>query len=416
MIVKPGKFCGQIAIPSSKSDSQRAILLAGLTRGKSIIHNVGESEDEHQMIKNIRFLGAQTELNERQVSIVGSEIFPSTGDFNLGESGLGFRLMAGQFIVHGGQFVLRGSGTLQQRSIAFYKNELAQEGLKFLDNDGKPPLQIEGRVKGSLFEIDGSQGSQYLSGLLMALPFRKERSEVLVKNLKSKPYVSMTIDTMRKFGVKVRQAEFESFIIEADQNYVATEYSVENDWSSASAWIVASALGQKITLKGMDLNSLQADLMILKALEKSGCTIELNAGFISINGKNRCPLNFDANDCPDLFPALAAYSALTPGISSIKGLNRLKNKESDRGKTIQSELEKCGIKVDLDYHADQMCIQGGKSINGTSVNSHGDHRIAMMLAVLGMFSEGEMRIQGADAVSKSYPQFWEHMNGLNYTE
>ena len=182
---------------------------------------------------------------------------------------------------------------------------------------------------------------------------------------------------------------------------------MEGDWSSASYWLVASALGQDIQVNGLTLESLQADKAILEAFESANCTVVQSENGVQIHGNERKTFVFDATHCPDLFPALATLASLTSGISMIKGVHRLQNKESNRGIVLQTEFKKLGVQIDLD--ADVMCIHGQSSISGGTIDAHNDHRIAMCFGVLGMFTTTPIIIDGAEAVIKSYPRFWEEL-------
>jgi 3-phosphoshikimate 1-carboxyvinyltransferase len=289
----------------------------------------------------------------------------------------------------------------------FFEEILPQFGAKVKSQNGYIPIEIEGPMHGSEISLDGSLSSQYLSGLLMALPLLETESRLSVENLKSIPYVQMTLNTLTQFGIEIQHQNFEQFIIAGKQKYLPTNYIIEGDWSAASYWLVASALGQNIKISGLSLTSLQADKAILKAFETANCTIIFDENQISIEGNKRKSFQFDATHCPDLFPALATFAALCDGRSDIKGISRLKHKESDRGEVLKSEFEKLGVNIVLNEQDDTMHIYGKNSIEGGKVNSHNDHRIAMCLAIAGMFAEAEIEIDEAESVGKSYLNFWE---------
>ena len=182
---------------------------------------------------------------------------------------------------------------------------------------------------------------------------------------------------------------------------------MEGDWSSASYWFVASALGQDIKVKGLSFQSLQADKALLEVFNIANCTVVQSENGFQIHGNERKAFVFDATHCPDLFPALVVFASLTPGVSKINGVHRLQNKESDRGKVLQAEFEKLGVRIDLED--DVMHIHGQASISGGTINANNDHRIAMCFGVLGMFTTTPIIIDGAEAVIKSYPSFWEEL-------
>ena len=409
--IQPGKRFGTIAIPASKSDGQRALLAAALSKGESKLINLGESKDELAMLSAIKNLGAKVkQLDESTFVVKGIQSFPKEAELNMGESGLGIRLITSVCAAHQGVFMIYGKGSLEKRPLTFFEDTLPRFNAGISSNAGLIPLEITGPMRGSTVELDGSQSSQYISGMMMALPLLKEDSRIHVKNLNSLPYLQMTLDTLNKFGIEVSHQNYEDFIVRGNQNYIPTTYSIESDWSSASYWLVASALGYNIQLTGLSMTSLQADKNILEAFEAANCLVEFRENKIRINGKNRKPFKFDATHCPDLFPALATFASLCDGKSEIKGVSRLTHKESNRGIVLQEEFANIGVVIILD--GDIMHIHGKNSIEGGKVNSHNDHRIAMCFAIAGLFSDDEIEINGAEAVAKSYPTFWVDLEGL----
>lgn len=410
-IVEPGKRVGTIQISPSKSDSQRALLAAALAKGVSTLQNVGKSADELKMLEVIQQLGAVVSSEKNNtLSIQGIETYPAKLDLNLGESGLGVRLLISLCAAHKGYFSITGEGTLIKRPLTFFDKEFKKLGVNYTSNNGFLPCQIKGRMKAKEITVDGSQSSQYISGLLMSLPLLDATSYLTVQNVKSVPYIQMTINTLEAFGIVITHKEYTDFIIGGNQKYLPTNYTIESDWSSASFWLVASALGAEITVQGLSMSSLQADKKILNAFIKAGCFIMHSNDGISIDGTNRIAFKFDATHCPDLFPALATFAALTDGVSIISGVHRLLTKESNRAKSLQMEFKKLGVKIKLSK--DEMHIFGKSQINGGVVGSHHDHRIAMCMGIAGLFANQPITIKNAQAVSKSYPSFWEDLKKL----
>ena len=402
---------GNIVAPPSKSDGQRAILAAGLSKGVTVLYRIGESDDERAMLRNIFQLGASLESSFEEVTeIRGIQKFPKKAELNAGESGLGMRLITGVCAGQDGEFTIIGEGSLKQRPQLFFEQHLTQMGVKVVSNDGFLPITVHGKMIGGKVEIDGSASSQFLSGMLMSLPLIAEDSTLIVHNLKSIPYVQMTLNTLKAFGIEVKHENFERFSIAGNQSYSCDEYIIEGDWSSASYWLVAAALGHPITVSGLNLNSAQADRALLKMLMDADCIVNFENDSISVDGSKRKPFNVDATHCPDLFPALVSFAAFCNGVSRISGVHRLKNKESDRGTVLQKEFGKLGLKIEI--KEDEMIIHGGGKLSAANVDSHKDHRIAMCLAITGLKLYGKMMISGAEAVSKSYPQFWEDFEAL----
>lgn len=402
--IKGVQLSGKINIPPSKSDGQRAVLCAGLATGQSMISNLGASNDELAMVQNIQQFGAKVEIRGTETIIDGSIDFPKETEFNCGESGLGLRLMASVCAVFEGEHTLTGEGSILNRTQSFFNEEFPKMGLKVESKNGFLPITLNGHLKPGIYTVDGSQSSQYISGLLMALPLLKGDSELIVQDLKSKPYIDMTLSTLASFGIEIR-VEGNRYFISGNQFYSATNYNVESDWSSASCWLAAAALGQKIELSGLSISSKQADVAMLDALYAANCNVEFLVDSIRVDGENRRAFTFDATDCPDLFPALVVLAVGCIGKSIVKGVHRLKNKESDRGLVLQQEFKKLGIKIEL--FDDEMHIFGGSLLKSAVVDSHNDHRIAMCLGITGTLIEEGITIQGAEAVSKSYPTFWE---------
>jgi len=273
--------------------------------------------------------------------------------------------------------------------------------------------------------IDGSLSSQFLTGLLIA--FAKAATKpvaITVSNLKSKPYIDLTLQMMKHFGYEVENDAYKKFIVKPSFGYAqdlptnpSTSlriYTVEGDWSGAAFLLVAGAIAGEITVKGLDLFSTQADKAILKALMDSGTNISIEEKQISINsplGVGGKAFHFNATDCPDLFPPLVALAGYCNGTSVIEGVSRLTHKESNRAITLQEEFGKMGIAIKL--QDDLMMITGGVAIKGTVVHSHHDHRIAMACAVAALKADGETIIENAEAVDKSYPLFYEDLKLLN---
>jgi 3-phosphoshikimate 1-carboxyvinyltransferase len=364
------------------------------------------------MLKTIADLGARIQhIDSNSIEIYGIHTFPKSKTIHVGESGLGLRLLTSICAVHDGEFILEGSGTLVKRPMNFFDATFPKLKVDFNSNNGFLPFKINGPMQATSLIVDGSQSSQYISGLLMALPLLSDATYLKVENLKSIPYLEMTLKTINAFGITIENQNFEEFIIEGNQHYLPVEYNVESDWSSASYWIVAAALGSDILIKGLSMSSLQADKKILEALAIANCTlINFENGF-KVDGENRKPFHFDATHCPDLFPALTTLAALTPGISRIEGIHRLATKESNRGEALQQEFQKLGIKIE--FQADKMVIHGQSAIAGGSVISHHDHRIAMCLGIAGLFANSPVIIENAEVVAKSYPNFWNELKELS---
>jgi 3-phosphoshikimate 1-carboxyvinyltransferase len=230
---------------------------------------------------------------------------------------------------------------------------------------------------------------------------------ITVTDLKSKPYIALTLQLMEHFGVHVEEKNFETFYFRKKQAYKAVEYTVEGDWSGAAFLLVAAAVAGKAEVQHLNTASAQSDKAIIDALKKAGAGMLEGVFTVNIEKGGLNPFEFDATDCPDLFPPLVALAANCKGITTIKGVSRLAHKESDRGLTLQEEFGKMGIRIDL--QGDIMLVHGGTGIKGAQVHSHNDHRIAMACAVAALTADGPVTIDNAEAINKSYPEFFDHL-------
>jgi 3-phosphoshikimate 1-carboxyvinyltransferase len=281
-------------------------------------------------------------------------------------------------------------------------------------NNGKLPIKLKGPLQPADITIDGSLSSQFLTGLLMA--YAKACTEpvtINVTNLKSKPYIDLTLQVMKHFGWNVENKDYEQFHFHptTNQKQQTTNYTVEGDWSGAAFLLVAGAVAGEITVEGLDINSPQADKAIMSALERAKAKIITDNNKITISSTHLTAFNFDATDCPDLFPPLVALAAYCDGVTIVKGVTRLTHKESNRSASLQEEFKKMGVNIEID--GDNMLITGNTKLNGAIVHSHHDHRIAMACAVAALKANGKTTIHDADAINKSYPDFYDHLQKLN---
>lgn len=409
-VIRPCLISGTIQIPASKSDSQRAILCAALGQGTSTLTGFGKSDDEQAMLHAVVEMGAKvTRISDSEIKITGITKLPENLELSAGESGLGLRLLTCVASSFNQKITLNGSGSLLSRPMNFFDEVLPKFGCTVSTNQGFLPVEVEGPLDGADLEVDGSLSSQFISGLLMALPRSKQSSSLTVLEMKSGPYIQMTISTLKQFGVVVEN-EKNVFKVSGNQSYQATEYRIESDWSSASYWLVAAALGHSISVSGLNMRSLQADKALLEALMHAGCKISFEEQQIRVDGSEIRPFEFDATDCPDLFPALVVLAAKCNGITKIRGVKRLVHKESDRGVALRSEFAKMGLRIDLED--DIMLIHGTGKLNGAEVDSHHDHRIAMCLGIAGSIALGETILTNSESVAKSYPDFWKDFDFL----
>lgn len=404
-LIKPLAVKGAVQAPASKSVAQRAIALACLANGQSIIYNAGNSNDCLAAIDICKKLGAQISGNGSMLTINGGLVSPKE-TLNCGESGLSIRMFSAIASILDTPVTLTGSGTLTDRPMNMVTNGLTQLGVKCITNNGKLPITVQGPLVGGVAKVDGSVSSQAITGLLMASPYAKSDVTIEVGNLSSRPYIDLTIQIMRDFGVRVDKLPNDIYHIAAKQNYRACEYNVEGDWSGAAFMLVAGAIAGHVEVINLNPKSLQADRAILEALMIAGASLSIKEGSIVVRKTNLKPFDFDARNCPDLFPPLVALAANCNGQSRILGVDRLHGKESDRALTLQQEFGKMGIKIDI---IGDLMVVNGAGINSASTHSHGDHRIAMACAIAALAANGPVEIDSSEAVNKSYPNFFDDL-------
>ncbi len=404
------KIKGTVNAPTSKSFTQRAIAIATLTKGKTVIHNVTFCDDVLAAIDVAKALGSQVKIIENKVEITTNSLNINKTVLNCKESGLSLRMFCAIASLFDKEFTITGQGSLIKRPVSMVEKPLKQLGVKVVSNEGLLPLKVQGPIKGGVLEVDGSKSSQFLTGLLLALPKAKDNSKIIVNNLKSTPYIDLTLNLMNKAGIKVINKQYKEFLIEGNQTYKPLNIKAEGDWSGASMLLVMGAVSGEITVKNIDTNSTQGDKEILSAIKMSSAKVVVkdNEVYVANNGILK-PFKFNATDCPDLFPPLVALASNCNGISEIYGVHRLKHKESDRGKVLMSEFAKLNIKIDIIN--DTMFVYGGE-ISGGEVFSHNDHRIAMALAIAALNAKEKVVINNKSCISKSYPEFFKHLQML----
>jgi len=400
--ISPKTLNKKVTAPSSKSIMQRAVALGLLSTGKTLIHNPSFSHDSLSSMRIAGSLGATLQFSLNKLAVERNDNVADT-KLNFGESGLGIRLFSPVAAIFNKEYEINGTGSLLNRPMEPIVHALNQAGAEASAENGLLPLKIKGELTGGKIEIDGSHGSQVLTGLLTALPKAKNDSEIIVKNLKSKPYIDITLDLINHFGVVVEHENYERFLIQGNQNYISQEIVVEGDWSGSAFLLVAGLIAGKMTVSGLNLNSKQADKAILNGIKNAGGKITISENEITTEKSELQAFEFDATDCPDLFPPLATLASYCNGTSKIKGIKRLIHKESDRSVALINEFSKIGIKIHTED--DTMFIEGGK-VTGGITDSNNDHRIAMAVATAALGGEGDVIIENSDCVNKSYPNFY----------
>lgn len=447
---------GTVSMPSSKSFAQRAIIAAALAEGTSVLRGYSPCGDNESAISVARALGAEVTVgisykDGKTVKDASALTIKGIGagrkslaltELHTGESGLLTRMMIPVISMIGpGKVHVTGEKTLTSRPLKGAGEIMDAFGVSLVPDTVREsgevfvPLTVEGHVHAGKVEISGAGGSQIVSGLLMALPFAEEDTVIHLKNPKSIPYLFITMDVLKAFGVKVwcdmeGDGDFAesqdwndctgmTLHIKGGQKYSAAEMDMEADWSSAANFLVAGAVFGKADLKGLDTRSLQADLSIMDILMEAGASLSQmgeddSRGDIHVQ---RAPLNafeVDANNCPDLFPVISVLAAFCQGTSRIAGVGRLANKESDRGKAILDMLVQMGVRARIS--GDRLIVEGhslaqrlltGNLLNGGKYTSHRDHRMVMALKVAELGADSPVEIDDTECVAKSFPTFFE---------
>jgi len=414
-IINPSILTGNIDASKSKSDMQRACAAALLHVGTTFIHEPGNSNDDIAALDVIQKLGASIKVRGNEIEINSNGVQPVNDHINCGESGLGIRMFTPIAALSNRTLEMNGSGSLLKRPMDFFDQIFPLLGISISSNQGKLPIQITGPLKPASIDVDGSLSSQFLTGLLMAYSASKAQNVVInVNDLKSKPYIDMTLKVLKSFGMQVpvvNSYEQFSFLDSSPVNVPdPIHYTIEGDWSGAAFLFVAGAISGKVFIKGMKSDSPQADRKILQAIEDSGAQIEFTDEKYIVSPAALSAFKFDATECPDLFPPLVALASYCKGTTEILGANRLTHKESNRALTLQDVFGKMGVQVDL--QGDRMLVHGGGKLLSAHVHSHHDHRIAMAVAVAALGAEGKITIDDAEAIDKSYPDFYRHMISL----
>ena len=406
--LEPSAIKGTIKAPASKSMTQRAIAAALLADGESMIHNPSYCDDSLAAMSIAVGLGARVEPLVNELKIIGSATLKES-KLNCGESGLAIRMFSPIVALYPAEITLVGANSLKKRPMIMIEEALNQLGVKCKSSAGFLPLTIQGPIVGGRCEIDGSVSSQLLTGLLMALPLASKNSEIKVNNLKSKPYIDMTIQLLNSFGITIENSNYNLFKISGNQKYTPNTYMVEDDWSGGAFLLVAGAINGQLIIKGLRRDSKQSDMSILNALEMADAHLIIGDDQIEISKSELKAFEFNATQSPDLFPPLVALASYCKGISTIKGVSRLIYKESNRAETLKEEFGKMNIKIEI--NDDLMFVTGGQP-QSARVESHEDHRIAMAVAVASLGATGRVSIRDSQCVAKSYPVFFDDLRNL----
>lgn len=383
--ITPTNLTGRIQVPSSKSMGHRAYICAALA-GQGQVLGVDESKD--------------MEATRRVLANLG-------GICDCGESGSTLRFLLPLALVQERQTTFVGQGKLVSRPLQVYYDIFAQQGISYTTGpQGHLPVTVTGKLRNGVFTVPGDVSSQFISGLLFALPLLEGASEIVVTGkLESQSYIALTLSALADFGIKVEHEGYRHYYIAGGQQYKPRDYQVEGDYSQAAFWLVAGTLGSPITCQGLRADSLQGDSAIVPIIRAMGGYLEQDAKTVTVQPRATHGITIDAADCPDLVPVLTVLAALSEGTTHIINAGRLRIKECDRLRAMTNELNKIGGQIT--ELPEGLIIEGRASLHGGVVECWNDHRIAMSLAVAALKCSEPLILRGTECVAKSYPRFWE---------
>ena len=413
--IKPSILNGKIEIPPSKSYSHRAVIAAALAESgkKSKIDNLKFSVDITTTTDIMENWGAKIKRFESALEIIGNDgkVVPKDKYVQCNESGSTIRFLIPIGITDENELIFDGNGKLVDRPLDSYYRIFDKQGIFYKNENGKLPLTVNGKLKAGNYEIDGNISSQFITGLLYALPLLDGDSKLTInKNLESKGYIDLTLEILKLAGIKIVNNNYKSFDIKGNQIYKPFDYTVEGDYSQVAFWIVAGIISankdNEVKCLHVNKNSLQGDKEIIEIVERMGANLEILDDYVIVKPSKTKGTVIDISQCPDIAPILTVLAALSEGETRIINGERLRIKESDRITSIKTELNKLGANVTEE--GDNLIIQGVEGFaGGVTVNAWNDHRIAMSLAIASTRCKKEISLEEAESVRKSYPHFWD---------
>ncbi|MBQ6782541.1 MAG: 3-phosphoshikimate 1-carboxyvinyltransferase [Acholeplasmatales bacterium] len=411
VIITPNMLSGSVVIPPSKSLSHRAIIAASLAKGKSKISNVMYSNDIKATINAMRACGAKIEEYKDYLIIEGSDVIRKESIIDANESGSTIRFMIPIALVSNEEITFVGKNHLVKRPLDTFLEIFDKQGIKYERGEDYLPLKVNGGLKSGEFTVRGDISSQFITGLLYALPLLDGDSVIHISTeMESKGYIDLTIDILKMFGIEIENRNYQEYYIKGNQKYKPCDYTIEGDYSQSAFFLVANALGADIKLLAMKEKSHQGDKKIINDMNDFGFSIKFINNELVIDKKNPHSAIIDFSQSPDLGPALTVLASLVPGKSEFINAGRLRIKECDRITCMKEEINKLGGNVE--ELPDGMIINGVNKLQGGVVDSHNDHRVAMSLAMATLKMDGELKILNASSVSKSFPNFWEVFENL----
>jgi len=400
----------KVEAPPSKAHTLRALIISSLADGKSTIYNPLPGQDQLNVIKCLEGLGVEIKRENDKLVVYGKggRYTPTSGQLNVGESGVGMNFLTSAACLSDKPVTLTGVKRITERPVVGVVEGLRQLGCKieYLEKEGFPPIKVYGGgIKGGDAEISGQKTSQYFSSLVISSPCADNKVTLrCTDEMTEKPYLDISLQMMAEFGVKAENDNYKEMRIPNDKKYSAREIKIEGDYSSASFFFLAGVICKtKVTVTGLNPETKQGDKTFLTLMEKMGCGVSKTDAGICIQGEKLHAIQEDMSNLPDLVPPLAIAAAFAEGTSRLTNIGHLRHKECDRLAVMASQLNKMGVPAKCDE--DSLTIQGGPKIHAADIDPHNDHRIAMSFAIAGLVT-GNQVIEDEMCVAKSFPDFW----------
>ncbi len=369
------------------------------------------SKDIKATINAMRAIGADIIEYDNYLEITGSKVKRVSDVIDANESGSTIRFMIPIALLTGEKITFQGKNNLCKRPLDPFLEIFDKFGIKYSKGEDYLPLEVDGKLVPGEYDIRGDISSQFITGLLFSLPLLDGDSVInITTNMESKGYIDLTIDILKLFGIEIKNDNYEKFYIKGNQKYKPHDYMVEGDFSQAAFFLVADMLGADIKLKAMNMDSHQGDKKILADITDFGGEIKFDNDTLTLKNSSINNAIIDFSQSPDLGPALTVLASLANGTSKFINASRLRIKECDRITSMKEELEKLGGAID--ELPDGMIIYGADKLHGGVVDSHNDHRVVMSLAMATLKMDGDLVITNAEAINKSFPNFFEIFESL----
>lgn len=410
-VITPKKLFGKVVVPPSKSELHRAIICAALTKNNSEIFPVTSSDDILATVNAVKALGAMVKSDSGKLIVNGSKMFAGTNEFiDCNESASTLRLLMPLATFSHREVIFKCRGNLINRPLWPYIQVFKNMGVHVAVEQEHGYVKIFGKLKPGKISLPGNVSSQFISGLLLALPLLSESSEIfLTTPLESAGYVDLTIDIMRKFSVIIDKTSG-GFFVKGNQKYKQTTCEITGDWSAAAFWIVANAMGSNIEIAGIRQNAEQPDKEILSIINKIGVKTNFVNNSLTVLSSEPTATEIFSAQCPDLVPILSILAAKSVGLTKILGVNRLKFKETNRLDAIFNSLKVLGVEVRK--NDDSLYINGPNKLKSAVLSGFKDHRIIMAMTIAATVAEGRIRINNVQYAQKSYPTFFDDFKML----